>query len=240
VSPLLCVFPKSEEIVPKASWTEGLFGNYRASSAAQQLSDMTGFANPQDRTWLRPWRSIRHVTGNMRFVADSSNPAQGTTVLRLQWVACHALRKQRTWLRCYGFSPSSKDRHEKTVNGDVALALRGPMRIWPSKAKAQREYAIDEWRGCRPSALTHRRIAGEGVVVQRPHVHLKEAVEIILAPDPVLSYMLLSYMLPNLHSGTKGFALSPCFSKCGQKTITTALSSALVRVHLMCPGSKLG
>ena len=28
-----------------------------------------------------PWRSIRHVCGNMRFVADGANAATGTTVL---------------------------------------------------------------------------------------------------------------------------------------------------------------
>ena len=34
-----------------------------------------------------PWRSIRHVCGNMRFVADGANEAHGTTVLTVFMVA---------------------------------------------------------------------------------------------------------------------------------------------------------
>ena len=34
-----------------------------------------------------PWRSIRHVCGNMRFVADGANAAEGTTLLTVFMVA---------------------------------------------------------------------------------------------------------------------------------------------------------
>jgi hypothetical protein len=34
-----------------------------------------------------PWRSIRHVCGNMRFVADGPNAAKGTTILTVFMVA---------------------------------------------------------------------------------------------------------------------------------------------------------
>ena len=34
-----------------------------------------------------PWRSIRHVCGNMRFVADGPNVAEGTTILTVFMVA---------------------------------------------------------------------------------------------------------------------------------------------------------
>ena len=34
-----------------------------------------------------PWRSIRHVCGNMRFVADGANYAEGTTILSVFMVA---------------------------------------------------------------------------------------------------------------------------------------------------------
>ena len=34
-----------------------------------------------------PWRTIRHVCGNMRFVADGANAAEGTTVLTVFMVA---------------------------------------------------------------------------------------------------------------------------------------------------------
>jgi hypothetical protein len=34
-----------------------------------------------------PWRSIRHVCANMRFVADGANAAEGTTLLTVFMVA---------------------------------------------------------------------------------------------------------------------------------------------------------
>jgi SnoaL-like domain len=35
----------------------------------------------------QPWRSIRHVCGNMRFVATGANSAEGTTILTVFMVA---------------------------------------------------------------------------------------------------------------------------------------------------------
>jgi hypothetical protein len=32
-----------------------------------------------------PWRSIRHVCGNMRFVSDGPDAAEGTTILTASW-----------------------------------------------------------------------------------------------------------------------------------------------------------
>jgi hypothetical protein len=37
-----------------------------------------------------PWRSIRHVCGNMRFVADGVGAAEGTTILTVFMVAGRA------------------------------------------------------------------------------------------------------------------------------------------------------
>jgi hypothetical protein len=45
-----------------------------------------------------PWRSIRHVCGNMRFIADGADAAEGTTVLTVFMVAGPGAATTLPWM----------------------------------------------------------------------------------------------------------------------------------------------